>query len=189
MNIQDATPIILTEEERAVLESMVRSPKTEQGVSERARMVLLAADGRSTRSIAAALGTWPGRVSRWRTRFAAERLAGLSDRARPGGRRTVALKVTNKGDRPVQIGSHFHFFEVNRAVAFDRAKTFGMRLDVPAGTAVRFEPGQSKRVTLVELGGTGEVVGLNRLTDGSTRSDRHKEQALQRARDKGFEGA
>ena len=84
MNIQDATPIILTEEERAVLESMVRSPKTEQGVSERARMVLLAADGRSTRSIAAALGTWPGRVSRWRTRFAAERLAGLSDRARPG---------------------------------------------------------------------------------------------------------
>ena len=72
MNIQDATPIILTEEERAVLESMVRSPKTEQGVSERARMVLLAADGRSTRSIAAALGTWPGRVSRWRTRFAAE---------------------------------------------------------------------------------------------------------------------
>ena len=67
------------------------------------------------------------------------------------GRRTVALKVTNKGDRPVQIGSHFHFFEVNRAVAFDRAKTFGMRLDVPAGTAVRFEPGQSKRVTLVEL--------------------------------------
>ena len=105
------------------------------------------------------------------------------------GRRTVALKVTNKGDRPVQIGSHFHFFEVNRAVAFDRAKTFGMRLDVPAGTAVRFEPGQSKRVTLVELGGTGEVVGLNRLTDGSTRSDRHKEQALQRARDKGFEGA
>ncbi len=84
MNIQDATPVILTEEERAVLESMVRSPKTEQGVSERARMVLLAADGRSTRSIAAALGTWPGRVSRWRTRFAAERLAGLSDRARPG---------------------------------------------------------------------------------------------------------
>ena len=84
MNIQDATPIILTEEERAVLESMVRSPKTEQGVSERARMVLLAADGRSARSIAAALGTWPGRVSRWRTRFVAERLAGLSDRARPG---------------------------------------------------------------------------------------------------------
>jgi len=64
MNIQEATPIRLTEEERAVLESMVRSPKTAQGMSERARMVLLAADGRSTRSIAAALGTWPGRVSR-----------------------------------------------------------------------------------------------------------------------------
>ena len=104
------------------------------------------------------------------------------------GRRTIALKVTNAGDRPVQVGSHFHFFEVNRALAFDRAKTFGMRLDVPAGTAVRFEPGQSKRVTLVDLGGTAEVVGLNRLTDGSTRSEQRKQQAVRRARDLGFEG-
>jgi len=86
MRIQEATPISLTEEERAVLEGMVRSPKTEQGLSERARIVLLAAEGRSTRSIAAELGTWPGRVSRWRTRFAADRLAGLSDRPRPGAR-------------------------------------------------------------------------------------------------------
>lgn len=105
------------------------------------------------------------------------------------GRRTVALEVTNAGDRPVQVGSHFHFFEVNRALAFDRAIAFGMRLDVPAGTAVRFEPGQSKRVALVELGGTAEVVGLNRLTDGATRSDRIKERALRRAREQGFEGA
>ena len=84
MNIQEATVITLTEEERAVLESMVRSPKTARGLSERARMVLLAADGRSTRSIAAELDTWPGRVSRWRIRFAGDRVAGLSDKPRPG---------------------------------------------------------------------------------------------------------
>lgn len=86
MNIQEATPIILRGEERSVLESMVRSPKTGHGLVERARIVLLAAEGRSTRSIAEELGTWPGRVSRWRTRFARERLAGLADRPRPGAR-------------------------------------------------------------------------------------------------------
>ena len=100
MNIQEATPIELTAEERAVLEGMVRSPKTEHGLVERARIVLLAAAGRSTRSIAAELGTWPGRVSRWRGRFARERLAGLHDRPRPGpkprytsetGKRILAL--------------------------------------------------------------------------------------------------
>ena len=84
MNIQEATPIILTEEERTVLEGMVRSPKTARALSERARMVLLAAEGRSTRSIAAELGCWPARVSRWRMRFAADRLAGLLDKPRPG---------------------------------------------------------------------------------------------------------
>ena len=84
MNIQEATVITLTEEERAVLEIMVRSPKTARGLSERARMVLLASDGRSTRSIAAELDTWPGRVSRWRIRFAGDRVAGLSDKPRPG---------------------------------------------------------------------------------------------------------
>ncbi len=68
------------------------------------------------------------------------------------GRGTVELRVTNTGDRPIQVGSHFHFFEVNRALRFDRAQAFGMRLNVPAGTAVRFEPGDEKRVTLVELG-------------------------------------
>lgn len=84
MNIQEATPIELTEQERSVLEAMIRSPKTEHGTVERARIVLLAAQGRSTRSIANELGTWPGRVSRWRTRFAAQRLAGLHDLPRPG---------------------------------------------------------------------------------------------------------
>lgn len=100
MNIQEATPIVLTEQERSALEVMIRSAKTEHGIVERARIVLLAAEGRSTRSIAAELGTWPGRVSRWRTRFARERLDGLHDLPRPGpaprytvdtGKRILAL--------------------------------------------------------------------------------------------------
>jgi urease beta subunit len=82
------------------------------------------------------------------------------------GRRTVELTVENTGDRPVQVGSHFHFYEVNRALRFDRARAFGMRLNVPAGTAVRFEPGDAKRVTLVELAGARRVYGLNALTEG-----------------------
>jgi urease beta subunit len=82
------------------------------------------------------------------------------------GRRTVELTVANTGDRPIQVGSHFHFFEANRALRFERAQAFGMRLNVPAGTAVRFEPGDAKRVTLVELAGDCRVFGLNGLTDG-----------------------
>jgi urease beta subunit len=85
------------------------------------------------------------------------------------GRRTVELVVENVGDRPIQIGSHFHFFEINRALRFDRTQAFGMRLDVPAGTAVRFEPGDAKRVRLVEVAGVRRLVGLNGLTDGGTR--------------------
>src|SRR5205814_8545949 len=91
------------------------------------------------------------------------------------GRRTVELIVANTGDRPIQVGSHFHFFEANRALRFDRAQAFGMRLNIPAGTAVRFEPGDEKRVTLVELAGARQVHGLNGLTAGGT-----KDQALQR---------
>ena len=81
-------------------------------------------------------------------------------------RRTVEVTVANTGDRPIQVGSHFHFFEANRALRFDRAAAFGMRLNVPAGTAVRFEPGDEKRVTLVELAGARKVFGLNALTEG-----------------------
>jgi urease beta subunit len=83
------------------------------------------------------------------------------------GRRTVELTVENTGDRPIQVGSHFHFFEANRALRFDRAQAFGMRLNVAAGTAVRFEPGDAKRVTLVELAGARQVHGLNALTAGA----------------------
>jgi urease subunit beta len=85
------------------------------------------------------------------------------------GRRTVEVAVANSGDRPIQIGSHFHFFEVNRALRFERSLAFGMRLNVPAGTAVRFEPGDEKRVTLVELAGARTVFGLNALTEGGDR--------------------
>lgn len=77
------------------------------------------------------------------------------------GRRTVELVVSNTGDRPIQVGSHFHFFEVNEALRFDRKAAYGMRLHIPAGTAVRFEPGQERTVVLVALGGEGRVYGFN----------------------------
>ena len=105
------------------------------------------------------------------------------------GRARASLRVTNTGDRPVQVGSHFHFFEVNKALDFDRAAAFGMRLDSPAGTAVRFEPGESREVDLVAVGGSGEVTGFNALTDGSVHSAEVREQALERARSLGFKGA
>lgn len=105
------------------------------------------------------------------------------------GRRKITLKVVNTGDRPVQIGSHYHFFETNKALDFDRALSFGMHLDIPAGTAVRFEPGESKEVGLTEFGGTGELFGLNNLTNGTWRSEFNKQEALLRARQRGFKGA
>ena len=86
------------------------------------------------------------------------------------GKLIVTIAVANAGDRPVQVGSHFHFFEVNRALTFDRQRAYGMRLNIPAGTAVRFEPGQQKEVTLVALGGKREVWGLNGLVNGALTS-------------------
>lgn len=76
------------------------------------------------------------------------------------GRRTLTLNVANSGDRPIQVGSHYHFFETNDALAFDREQARGMRLNIPAGTAVRFEPGQSREVELVELAGNRRVFGF-----------------------------
>lgn len=105
------------------------------------------------------------------------------------GRRRTTLPVKNTGDRPVQVGSHFHFFEANAALEFDRAAAFGMRLDVAAGASARFEPGEAKQITLVELGGDGVVTGLNNLTNGYVKSDAMKAAALQRARERGFRGA
>ncbi len=102
------------------------------------------------------------------------------------GRPTATLTVANTGDRAIQVGSHFHFFEINRALRFDRATAFGMRLDIPAGTAVRFEPGEEKDVPLVALGGTRRVNGLNGLTEGSTVGPDARERALRVATERGF---
>ena len=105
------------------------------------------------------------------------------------GRRKTTLKVVNTGDRPVQIGSHYHFFEVNRALEFDRDAAFGMRLDIAAGTAVRFEPGQDKLVTLTEFGGNRQLSGLNALSDGPVDDPQTKATAIARARERGFRGS
>ena len=94
------------------------------------------------------------------------------------GRATRTMTVSNRGDRPVQVGSHCHFFEANRFLAFDRVAAYGMRLNIAAGTAVRFEPGDTREVELVALGGTREVFGLNQLVEGplddeSVRAEAH----------------
>lgn len=83
------------------------------------------------------------------------------------GRETIQLKVANQGDRPIQVGSHFHFYEVNAALIFDREQARGMRLDIPAGTAVRFEPGDDREVSLIPLAGTREVYGFNAKIEGA----------------------
>jgi urease subunit beta len=101
------------------------------------------------------------------------------------GRRTLQITVENTGDRPVQVGSHYHFFEVNRALRFPREQAFGMRLNIPAGTAVRFEPGEAKRIPLVELGGNRTVYGMNRLTGGKADASKLSV-ALAKAKAQGF---
>lgn len=101
-------------------------------------------------------------------------------------RPTVTLNVMNTGDRPIQVGSHYHFFEVNRALQFDRAVALGFRLDIPSGTAVRFEPGEEKEVTLTALGGQQCVLGLNSLTDGIVTDSQVRQQALLTAAQNGF---
>lgn len=98
---------------------------------------------------------------------------------------TITIKVTNMGDRPIQVGSHFHFFETNRYLKFDRKSAFGFRLDIPSGTSVRFEPGEAKDVQLVALGGKRRVFGLNDLTVGQV-SDATVTSAMGRAQLRGF---
>ncbi len=102
------------------------------------------------------------------------------------GRQTVELIVANTGDRPIQVGSHCHFFEANRALRFDREKAYGFRLQVPAGTAVRFEPGEDKRVTLVAVGGNRVAYGINGLVNGRLDDPIVKAKAMVAAREAGF---
>ena len=104
------------------------------------------------------------------------------------GRRTLRVPVRNTGDRPIQVGSHFHFFEVNRALDFDRPATLGMRLDVPAGQSIRFEAGDEREVDLVEFGGLGRVIGFNNLVDGGRLDQQSVQRALEKAACLGFAG-
>ncbi len=102
------------------------------------------------------------------------------------GRSVVTLKVNNTGDRPIQIGAHYHFFEVNKALVFDRVKAYGTRLDLPSGTSVRFEPGDSKEVKLIPYGGRRVVFGFNALVSGRLDDPYTRETSLKRCVEQGY---
>lgn len=102
------------------------------------------------------------------------------------GTESIELTVSNTGDRPIQTGSHFHFFEVNKALEFDRKAAYGMRLDIPAGTAVRFEPGEKKTVRLIPIGGDRIGYGLNGLVNGKMDDENIKQAAFEKAKKLGF---
>lgn len=99
---------------------------------------------------------------------------------------SITIKVTNTGDRPVQVGSHYHFFEVNKRVSFDREKAFGKRLDILAGTAKRFEPGESTEVQLINFRGLRKLYGCSNLTQGDTTTKESLEKAMKKMESKNF---
>ncbi|PAF43868.1 urease subunit alpha [Helicobacter sp. 11S03491-1] len=101
------------------------------------------------------------------------------------GKKSIEVKVTNKGDRAVQVGSHFHFFETNKLLDFDRQQAYGKRLDIPSGTSVRFEPGETKTISLIDVGGNKRVFGFNNLADSQVNED-NKQKAIQNAKANGF---
>ena len=105
------------------------------------------------------------------------------------GKPSVALKVRNTGDRPIQVGSHFHFFEANRALEFDRGAAFGMHLDIPSSTAIRFEPGDERTVRVVPFGGGRHVYGFNNLVDGTVVGEDARTAALARVRERGYKSS
>jgi urease beta subunit len=115
-----------------------------------------------------------------------EIILGEGDIVAFNGRQTAEITVANTGDRPIQVGSHCHFFEANRALRFDREKAYGFRLQVPAGTAVRFEPGEDKRVTLITIGGNRVTYGVNGLVNGWLDDPIVKTKAMSAAREAGF---
>ena len=102
------------------------------------------------------------------------------------GRDTVTVRVTNTGDRPIQVGSHTHFFEVNKALEFPRDQAYGYHLNIPSGTSVRFEPGDTKKVELTEFGGSRTVFGFSGLVNGDL--EQNREQAFKRAVEEKFGG-
>ncbi len=104
-------------------------------------------------------------------------------------RKKLTLIAKNTGDRPIQIGSHYHFFETNKELEFDREKSFGFRLDIPAGTAVRFEPGEEKEINLTQFGGEKTIFGLNDLTNGKLEDKEIKKAALKLAKSQNYKGA
>ncbi len=103
------------------------------------------------------------------------------------GKKTVKIRVTNTGDRPIQVGSHTHFFEVNKALEFPRTEAYGFHLNIPSGTSIRFEPGDSRDVELTEYGGKKIVWGFSGLVNGPL--DEKRKEALKRAKKEGFRGA
>ena len=104
------------------------------------------------------------------------------------GRKSMKLSVKNTSNRPIQISSHYHFYEINKEMMFDREKSFGMRLDIPSGEAIRFEPGEEKVVPLVEFSGQKRIMGFNGLSNGQA-SERNLMQARKVAQEKGYKGA
>ena len=104
-------------------------------------------------------------------------------------RKTVNLIVKNTGDRPIQVGSHYHFFETNKFLDFDRKKSYGMRLCIPSGTAIRFEPGQTYEIKLINISGERICFGLNGLVNGALDSEDIKNKAFLKAKENGFKGA
>lgn len=102
------------------------------------------------------------------------------------GRESKEMVLVNTGDRPIQIGAHYHLAEANKAMAFDREGAFGFRLDIPSGSAIRFEPGQSRKVKLTRFAGAQVSLGMNDITNGSMRSEATKRRALRRLREQGY---
>jgi urease subunit gamma/beta len=170
--------------------SLLTTDDVEPGVAEMIPFIALEASmAEGTKLVVLFDPVKPGRQPRAPEPVPGEIIPAAADVELNAGRRRVSLEVFNTGDRAIQVRSHAHFFETNRALRFDREQAFGMRLDRPSGTGVRFEPGLPVRVDLVAFGGTGEVRGFANLTDGSIHDPAVKAAALRLARSRGYLGA
>lgn len=154
--------------------------KKKPSVSNRSQKLPSKIPGRSSKSIRISNNLQPAQV------VPGEVILGQGDIVAFEERQTMDLTVANVGDRPIQVGSHCHFFEANRALKFDREKSFGFRLQIPAGTAARFEPGEEKRVALVAIGGNRVAYGINGLTNGRLDDPAVRQRALAKATELAF---